>query len=273
MRKRDAASARNEPCSNSGAAKTGLPSHTSKQPEIRIEEAKVYEDGTITEPEEGSKASSSGIFVVSTTALKWTGQTLVVMETDISVLARRIAQLERVMGIPEELTETSSDGATGTPRSRPASALAELRAAERRLSAIVPPELEAALRMMRNCRAAVSALDSDAVMRRARAAQASAVVEGAIVGLREMQVLQRSIDGAQYNLDEVVASAPRLDIVAAESRVLQRTVASESADVDALLERYNRSIAAANAAILRVAAAVRRLEAGGATAVTADGSP
>lgn len=178
-------------------------------------------------------------------------------------------QLERVMGTSETLGDGSFDGDAGSPRTRPANALAELRAAERRLSAIVPPELEEALRMMRTCRAAVSALESDAVARRARSARASAVVEDTITGLREMQVLQHSIDSAQYNLDEVAASAPRLDAVVAESRKLQRTVAAESTEVDALLERYNRSVAATNAAILRVAAAVRRLEAGAPAAESA----
>lgn len=182
------------------------------------------------------------------------------METDLAVLAQRVSQLERVMGTPADPTDDEGDNASGSPQTQSISALAELRAAERRLSAIVPTELETAVRTMRMCRTAVSALESDTMLRRARAALASSVVDDAVAGLREMQILQQSIDGAHYNLDEVVAAAPQLETVSEDGRALHRFVAADTAQVDVLLERYNRAVAAANAAVLRVAAAVRQLE-------------
>lgn len=164
------------------------------------------------------------------------------METDLAVLARRVASIERTLG------------------DAPAGSVASLRTLDRRLSSIVPPELLAAHRTVQSLRAAVPSLDSERSARRARAAAADSVVSDAVAGLEEMRGLQDSIRGAAGPIADIAGSGEmvaRTETVAAEAASV---CAADDEGLERLLAEYNAAVAGLNARFLRVAARVRAVE-------------
>lgn len=164
------------------------------------------------------------------------------METDLTVLARRVASLERTLG------------------PAPLGAVASLRALDKRLSALVPADMLRAHERVRALRAAVPPLGSERLARRARAAAAEGVVDDAVAHLEEMRALDDGVRGAGGRVADIAAAGgevAQLQTVAAEAAAAG---ADDDERIERLLADYNAAVAGLNKRFLAMAAKVRRLE-------------
>ena len=157
--------------------------------------------------------------------------------TETSVLERRVQELERMLG-----TDNSS-AHVQLP-------IPDLRKADRALSHAVPHELVHAAATLRACRAG-------GIARSTGIQRADAIVTEAIEGLKEMQTLAPH---AGVDVSHILDAEQHMAGLQRTARSVAGAMNKVDRDVDVLLARYNAAVARANAAVLGVANAVRKLE-------------
>lgn len=170
------------------------------------------------------------------------------MDTDLAVLSRRVAQLERVIGTrPGDTGEASN-------------VLSELKEAATILGNVVPDELVAAQRVVHTLQQAVSALSSATWAKRTNAANAERIVSEAARDLEQMDALSESLQGAGVKLNDILEE--RDGVVRLESLKNNAVAATDkqSESVELLLLDYNAAIATLNSRITRMASAISALE-------------
>lgn len=153
------------------------------------------------------------------------------MDVEVDVLTRRIALLER-----------SLHGAD-------ARSLRALLHAEKRLQRIVPSELTDVLQKIRSCKAALTVDHTSS-------RKPMEIVTEAVEGLSVVDAVAIDVDA----LSCVSEASPHIENLTTRAVRARSVVRSVQDDVDALLVEFNNAVASANAAVLRMAVAVRALE-------------
>lgn len=175
-----------------------------------------------------------------------------------AVLTRRIASLERVLGAISETRGTVGDdddnvGNTTGNLSQPP--LDELRALDRHLSELVPPEFTRALSTLRAYRQSLARTYVLECQQRNNSGNSNTNKKR---GIWEIRDLKSSLDDT-HELESLLHCTKPLRTLQNTARDADKQAAGDQEKIDQLLSQYNASIAYSNASILRLAAVIRDL--------------